>query len=158
ISIGLRATINAAVLLGDGIGKPLGLLNPQSGIPICDVSPATPPGQFAWQDLIQLAFDIPMQWHAGASFLMNQRTAALMLTRSDGMGKPLLQSMQGVQDAPRWTIAGFPVFIVSQMPNVEPGSTPIAFGNWKQTYLIVTRKDPTIQIDPYTAGYCLLYK
>ena len=47
----MRATINAAVLLGDGVGKPMGLLNPNSGIPICDVSPATPAGQFSWQGL-----------------------------------------------------------------------------------------------------------
>jgi hypothetical protein len=36
------------------------------------------------------------------------------------------------------------------MPNVEPGATPIAFGNWKQAYTVVTRKNPTIQVDPYS--------
>jgi hypothetical protein len=46
----------------------------------------------------------------------------------------------------------------SQMPNVTPGSTPIAFGDWKRTYTIVTRKNPTISVDPYSAGFCVLYK
>jgi predicted phage gp36 major capsid-like protein len=41
--------------------------------------------------------EIPIQWHAGASFLMNQRTAALLMTMSDATGKPLLGSMQGLQ-------------------------------------------------------------
>ena len=42
VSRGMRETLNGAILLGDGIGKPLGFLNPQAGIPICDTSLATP--------------------------------------------------------------------------------------------------------------------
>jgi HK97 family phage major capsid protein len=48
VSHGMRATINAALIVGDGIGKPMGLLNPNSGIPICETSAATQPGQFSW--------------------------------------------------------------------------------------------------------------
>jgi len=36
-----RAVINESLLVGDGVGKPLGLLNPKSGIPICETSAAT---------------------------------------------------------------------------------------------------------------------
>jgi HK97 family phage major capsid protein len=53
-------------------------------------------------------------------------------TISDGIGRPLLASMQGAQDAPRWSIAGFSVNIASQLPDVASGATPVAFGNWKQ--------------------------
>jgi hypothetical protein len=31
---------------GSGIGMPIGILNPNAGIPICDTSENTPPGQF----------------------------------------------------------------------------------------------------------------
>jgi predicted phage gp36 major capsid-like protein len=78
ISEGMRVTVNAAILLGDGVGKPMGILNPNSGIPICECSPATAPGQFSWQDLMMLKYEIPMQWMDGCSYLMNQRTFALM--------------------------------------------------------------------------------
>jgi HK97 family phage major capsid protein len=44
ISDGMRATINFALIVGDGIGKPMGLLNPNSGIPICETSANTPTG------------------------------------------------------------------------------------------------------------------
>ena len=44
------------------------------------------------------------------------------------------------------------------MPNVAPGSTPILFGDLRRTYTIVTRKNPTISVDPYSAGFCVLYK
>jgi HK97 family phage major capsid protein len=46
VSRGMRETINGNILLGDGIGKPMGFMSPQAGIPICDTSAATPPGQF----------------------------------------------------------------------------------------------------------------
>src|SRR5262249_50250724 len=52
VSDGFRAAISAAIIAGDGLGKPLGILNPQSGIPIMDTSPSTPPGQISWQDLV----------------------------------------------------------------------------------------------------------
>ena len=105
-----------------------------------------------------LAMEIPIQWHAGASFLMNQRTAALLMTMSDATGKPLLGSMQGLHDGPRWSLCGFPVNIASQMPDVAAGSTPVAFGNWQKTYTIVERKGVTMQVDPYSSGFCSLYK
>ena len=54
ISIGMRATINEALLLGDSVGRPLGLLNPKAGIPICETSANTPAGQFTWVDVVML--------------------------------------------------------------------------------------------------------
>jgi HK97 family phage major capsid protein len=77
---------------------------------------------------------------------------------SDALGRPLLQSMQGVQDGPRWSLLGFPIYLVSQLPDVAAGSTPILFGNLKQTYTVVTRQSPTIELDPYSAGWCMLFK
>jgi hypothetical protein len=97
VSQGFRNTINAAILAGDGVGKPLGILHPNSGIPICDVSVATQPGQFQWQDLVMLKFEIPMQWQDGCSFLMNQRTTALLLPR--GPGIPVCPTGAGFQQS-----------------------------------------------------------
>ena len=91
VSEGFRNTISAAIIAGDGVGKPSGLLHPNSGIPILDTAPATPEGQFTWQDLVQLKFDVPMQWHANGSYIMNQRTLGLLRTMSDAIGRPLLQ-------------------------------------------------------------------
>jgi hypothetical protein len=56
------ASLSESLLHGDGVGKPLGLLNPKGGIPICDISAATPVGQCCWQDSIMLKYKIPMQW------------------------------------------------------------------------------------------------
>lgn len=156
VSRGFRNTINNAVLLGDGVGRPLGLLNPAAGIPVCETSPVIPAGQFAWQDLVILKFEIPMEWQNGASYLMNQRTFALLLTMSDSAQRPIWGQLPG--GLPGFTLAGSPINIVTQMPDVSPGSTPIAFGNWKSTYTIADRKAVTMLVDPYSAGFCTIFK
>jgi hypothetical protein len=113
----------------------LGLLNVKSGIPICETASSTPPGQFSWQDLIMLKYEIPMQWQNGASFLMNQRTFALLLTMSDAGGRPMWSSLPGrgaglqagrEPDHDRLADARRPA-------RLDAGS----LGNWKQAYMIV---------------------
>jgi HK97 family phage major capsid protein len=47
--------------------------------------------------------------------------------------------------------------IVSQI-DVAPGSTPVAYGNWKQAYTIVDCKAVTMLVDPYSAGFCTIFK
>ena len=54
-----RIKLSQAVMLGDGLGKPQGILHPNSGIPVCDTSPSTPAGTFGWQDLTLLKFQLP---------------------------------------------------------------------------------------------------
>lgn len=156
VSDGMRATINNTLILGDGVGKPMGVLNPNAGIQICDTSLSTPVGQFSWQDLIMLKWEIPLQWQPGSSYLMNQRTFALLMTMTDASTRPLWTSLPGTE--PGFSIAGTPIHIVTQMPDVAPGATPIAYGNWKKVYMIIWRKAVTMTTDPYTAGYCVLFK
>jgi HK97 family phage major capsid protein len=68
----------------------------------------------------------------------------------------LLQALP--QGQPAFTLAGSPINIASQMPDVSPGSTPIAFGNWERAYTVVERKAVTILVNPYTAGFCRIFK
>jgi HK97 family phage major capsid protein len=44
------------------------------------------------------------------------------------------------------------------MPDVAAGSTPVAFGNWRQAYIVVNRRGVTVQNDPFSAGWCNLFK
>ena len=153
---GMSGTINNTLLLGDGIGKPMGVLNPNSGIPICETAAATAPGTLSWQDLIMLRWELPYQFQNGGSYLMNQRTFAQLMTMSDAMQRPIWGALP--EGAPGYTLGGAPIHICTQMPDILPGSTPVAFGNWKQVYLIVWRKAVTMTTDVYTAGWCVLYK
>jgi hypothetical protein len=46
----------------------------------------------------------------------------------------------------------------SQMADLMPGSIPIAYGNWKKAYTVVWRRAVALQIDPYCANFCTLFK
>lgn len=151
-----RIAINNAVISGTGIGMPMGILNPNAGIPVCETSETTPTGQFSWADLIMLKWEIPQAWHAGASYLMNQRTFALLLTMSDAASRPIM--IADPTQPGRMLINGSPIVIADQMPDCIAGSTPVAFGNWRQAYTIVDRRGTTVQPDPYSAGFCMLWR
>jgi len=156
-----RRTISTALMTGDGVGKPIGILNPNAGIQVCDTAPATPLDSFTWQDLVALKWQVPMQYHSGTGtrYLMNQNTFGLLLTMSGSDGRPMLvQFPQNTPSGPGFLLNGSPIQIVTQMPDVAPGTTPIAFGNWPEVYMVVSRKAVTMQQDPYSAGFCILYK
>jgi len=103
-----------------------------------------------------LKFEVPTQWHAGGSYLMNQRTFALLLTIFDANGRTLLNMMP--QGMAGYQLAESPITIVSQMPDCVPGATPIAFGDWRAAYTLVNRAATTITADPFSAGWCILWK
>jgi len=150
-----RNQISTAIVSGDGVGKPLGIL--RSGMPICDTGSITPAGQFSWQDLILLKYQVPTNFQgAGTSYLMNGNTFGLTLTMSDAMGRPIM--LASPLNAGQYVIAGSPVVIANQMPDAVPGATPVAFANWNQLYMVVNRKAVTMQQDPYSAGFCVLFK
>jgi predicted phage gp36 major capsid-like protein len=48
------------------------------------------------------------------------------------------------QGQPSYSLAGSPITIATQMPDVAPGSTPVAFGDFSKAYAIVERKAPTV--------------
>jgi HK97 family phage major capsid protein len=155
-SQGFRNTINRAVMVGSGIGMPIGILNPNAGIPVCDVAEATAEGQFTWQDLTMLQFELCEPWRAAGSYMMNARTFALLATMSDTAGRPLFGQLPS--GMPGLVFAGRPVNIISWMPDVAPGSTPVAYGDWQRAYAVVNRKATTMVTDPFSAGFCTLYK
>lgn len=78
------------------------------------------------------------------------------MTMSTTDGRPLLSALP--TGMPGFALAGSPIIIVSQMPDVMSGSTPILFGNLKAACTIVDRRAVTMLVDPYSAGWCTLFK
>jgi HK97 family phage major capsid protein len=75
---------------------------------------------------------------------------------SDALGRPIM--IASPVNPGEYIINGSPVRIATQMPDVIPGSTPVLFGNLQAAYLLVTRKAVTMLQDPFSAGYCILFK
>ena len=89
-SDGFRQTISDFILVGTGVGMPQGILNPSSGVSICDTAATTPVDQISWQDLVMLKFRLPASLHPNAVYVMNQNTYALILTLTDAAGRPIM--------------------------------------------------------------------
>ena len=133
-----------------------GNLEPNSGIQVCTPAPGTAAGTFTWQDLFSLAWSVPSQFHRGASFLMNQKTASYCFTLSDAIGRPLM--VASPTDPAKLMIAGFPLTIVTQMPDPNPGAICVAFGQWDQAYRVVYRKPVSMLVDNFSGGFCPIFK
>src|SRR5262249_55790056 len=151
-----RVQISAAVINGDGFGKPMGILNPAAGIPIVETAPASPAGAFSWQDLILMRWQLPMNYQDGGSYIMNPKTWGLCSTMSDANGRPIMIA-NPTEGAP-FLLGGVPVIIAPQMPTVETGHTPVAYGNWNRAYMVVNRKGVTMTMDPFSGGFCPIFR
>lgn len=153
VSRAFRAVLAAAFICGDGLGKPMGILSPKSGIPVCETAPGTPDGEFRWQDLVALKFQLDEQYQARGVYLMNSATLGLVMTMTDATGRPIWS--QTPQEGAPIQINGSPVRIVSQMPDASPGSTPVLFADLGSLYQVVHRRGLTFSSQP--AGWCSVF-
>ena len=104
-----------------------------------------------------LRWDVPQQWHGEGIYVMNQRSWALVATMTDAIGRPLF-APSPIQGQPNFLLNGSPVIIATQMPDVLPGNTPVLYGNLRQLYTLVQRSGTTMTPDPYTGGFCTIFK
>jgi HK97 family phage major capsid protein len=88
---------------------------------------------------------------------MNQKTWSLLATTSDAIGRPLF-APSPIQNEVGFALNGSPVRIVSQMPNCEPGNTPVLYADLHQLDTLVIRSGTTMMPDPYSAQWCTLFR
>ncbi|MGB3472158.1 MAG: phage major capsid protein [Erythrobacter sp.] len=98
--------------------------------------------------LIDLIHSLKSGHRQGASFVMNSATLATVrkLKTSDGafLWQPGL--VEGQPDR----LLGYPVVEAEDMPDVESGEFPIAFGNFRHGYLIAEHSATRVLRDPFT--------
>ncbi|MFA5900858.1 MAG: phage major capsid protein [Hyphomicrobium sp.] len=152
-----------AFIAGDGVTCPYGILSynfvannswawgkigymptgDASGFlaPTTSVSPA--------DALVDLTYSLKASYRQNASWLMSGTTAAKVRKFKDANGAPIwTDSIQAGQPS---MLLGFPVFLDENMPAVEAGKFPIAFGDFQRGYLILDRMGIRVMRDPYTA-------
>jgi HK97 family phage major capsid protein len=99
--------------------------------------------------IITLVHALPSQFTANAQFAMNRNTMRAVRLLKDTTNQYLWQpSYQAGTPA---TLAGYPVTEVPAMPDVAANSTPILFGDFDQSYLIVDSVGTRILRDPFSA-------
>ena len=112
-----------AFLAGDGVDKPLGLIH-QAKVG-CTTENA---GTVSLQDVLNLIFSVPEKHRRNGTLLMNDNTLLQLYQEAMAQGKQLLF------DKPD-TFFGMRIVRCASMPDAQPGSIPILFGNFKQVYI-----------------------
>ena len=155
----------AAFVSGDGVDKPTGFLTH----PTVDedvwtwgnigyvVSGAD--GTFNGIDpadcLFDLIYALDAEYRAGASFVMNSKTAGAVRKLKDADGRFLWSDGLAAEAPAR--LAGYPVLIVEDMPDIASGSMSIAFGDFHAGYTVAERPDTRILRDPFSAKPHVLF-
>ena len=163
VSIEFAEQEGAAFLLGDGVKKPRGLLtydtvaNADYGkgkssawgkIGFVTTGKAGGFADTAPADaLMDLYYALRSGYRNGASFLVSDAVMGTIRKWKDGDGNYLWAPPTGDMPA---TFIGKPVQTDDNMPAVEAGKFPVAFGNFQRAYTIVDRKGIRVLRDPYT--------
>ncbi|MDP3378941.1 MAG: phage major capsid protein [Brevundimonas sp.] len=135
-----------AFLAGDGIKKPVGILNDAS-IPTVPNGHATAVSADA---LIRLMYDLPATYRNRGSWLLNGGTIAEYRLLKDANGRFLWQdSIQVGQPA---SLLGRPVIEAVDMPGIEADATPVIYGDFNTGHRIVDRVGLSVLRDPYTVA------
>lgn len=157
--IGFGEAEGVGFISGDGVKKPTGILaypkvanaNYEWGKVGFIVSggasgfASTNPGDA----LISLQHSLKSVYRKGASFIMNDATLGKIRQMKDGSGNFYLFNPDATGEFAGF-ILGTPVEIDDNMPDVEAGTFPIAYGNWKRAYRVVNRKGTALIRDNIT--------
>ncbi|WP_456388453.1 phage major capsid protein [Profundibacter sp.] len=155
----------AAFVNGDGSDKPRGFLDHTS---VAD-------GSWTWGNLgyiatgvdgdfdginpadsiIDLVYALGAQYRAGATFVMNSKTAGAVRKMKDADGRFLWSDGLAAGEPAR--LMGYPVLIAEDMPDIGSDATAIAFGNFASGYTVAERPDLRVLRDPFSAKPHVLF-
>ncbi|WP_310622476.1 phage major capsid protein [Flexibacterium corallicola] len=153
-----------AFIGGDGAKKPNGFLSYASGATNATLHPAgalktvetAASDALTYDELLTLVYDLPARYRMNAKFMMNSNALSKVRTLKDNEGRYIWQP-SGAEGQPQ-KLAGYGVAEAAEMPDVEAGTTPLAFGDFKRGYLIVDRKGISVLRDPFSKKpYVLFY-
>ncbi|WP_354595940.1 phage major capsid protein [Rhodovulum tesquicola] len=155
----------AAFINGDGVDKPTGFLS----------HPHVPEGAWNWGSLgyvatgsdgdfdavspadaiLDLVYSLGAEYRAGATFLMNSRTAGAVRKMKDADGRFLWSDGLSAGEPAR--LLGYPVLIAEDMPDIASGTVAIAFGDFQAGYTVAERPDLRVLRDPFSAKPHVLF-
>ena len=98
--------------------------------------------------LIDLVHSLKPGHRQGAVFVMNSATLSIVRKLKAADGSFLWQP--GIMEGQPARLLGYPVVEAEDMPDVAANALPIAFGNFRNGYLITERNATSILRDPYT--------
>jgi HK97 family phage major capsid protein len=149
---------NTSFVAGDGIKKPTGFTTYPAWADseiyernaLAHIETATA-STIAADDLIALQTALLEPYQPGAVFMMNRKTwGNSILTLKDAVDGNYLINPQLIFSGATFQLLGRPVRLASDMADVADAAEPVAYGNFREGYLIVDRIGIRVLRDPYT--------
>jgi HK97 family phage major capsid protein len=149
--------LGAALLNGDGVNKPKGILTKtvtaeKDGVrafgslqSVTSIAAAV----IEFNDLQKLKSSLRAKYRKGAAWIMNENTALSLSMIKDLNGQYIWRD--AVADGQPDTLFGYPVEIDENAPDIAPGAYPVLFGNFLRGYYIVRRTGRRLLRDPFTS-------
>lgn len=140
----------AAIVAGDKDGKPEGFLNAAGTVLTKSGTAAT----ITSDAVLKLQFgdaatgNFKGTYAARGRYVLNNASLGVIALLKDGDGQYLYRVSPATDVAS--TIGGKGYTIVHEMPDIGAGLKPVAFGDWKQAYLLVDRLAMSMLRDDYT--------
>lgn len=142
---------STAFMLGDGNGKPTGLLNSPANY---GFTSANSNGSDIIDAVIAAFYKLPGAYAANGSWLMRRETMGVIRAAADGVTKGAIWADSLANGTPA-TLLGRPVYEsvdMSLLPTATGTTYPIAFGDMSSAYQVVDRVGVGIQRDDFTGA------
>ena len=140
---------NSAFINGSGIGQPRGILSYEDGNEWGKIERIkTESNKLSADDIIKLFFSIKEIYANNTNFLMSRDSLQKVRMLKDKNGQYLWQP--NLSEGGSSTLFGSKIYVSTNMPNLDAGKVPIAFGNFKNAYQIIDRGDVRVLRDPFT--------
>lgn len=140
-----------AFVSGNGMRKPRGFLTYPAGTNRRQIEQVISGHATAitFDGLIKLTIALKEYYSGGAVFLMRRASIGSVMLLKDGNGQYIWRP--NVEAGKPSLLLGYSVREAADMPAVNAGALPIAFGNFNAGYTIVDRLGVTTLVDPYSA-------
>jgi HK97 family phage major capsid protein len=128
---------NTAFVLGDGSGKPTGILSSATASNVTTFTAATGAGNtttFGYTALVSGIFTLPRQYRNNAAFVVNDAAARNLYLMLDSQNRPLW-NVNVAATGPD-TFLGYPIYTDPDLPTPAIGNISVLFGDWKRAYTV----------------------
>lgn len=151
ISDKFARTEATAFVTGNGVKRPRGILSYPAGTGRGMIRQVVSGNATALtaDALVALPFQVQEAFLGNARFLMKRSTLAGVALFKDQNGQYLWSD--GLRGATGMTLVGYPVSFADDMPVVAANSLSVAFGDFREAYLILDRLGITTLRDPYSS-------
>lgn len=163
-----RRTENTAFINGDGVNKPRGILTydawSAAGVYQRDALEQVASGNasdLTADGIIDLQNALKEEYQANAVFMMKRETWGAVSKLKDADNNYLVDFAGrglAVDKMQRPSLLGKPVVFADDMPSVDDGNLPVAYGDFSRGYTICDRVGISVLRDPYSnKGFVTYY-